>query len=312
MACSNCHNIFLPVSPGKPFKKKMGWTCFETEKGLQFTIYIIFWWGKALFNTLKRLIIKPTSILVKFLLQTVPQVLACSNSKRPENAVPPAKRTLLQNMPPHNKKTKTWKTCMLKQKKHKHVMKMMQKVCCFQANSSCCLVDSNIHRIWSSVLVPWKNATDVTDRDCKRLREFSSQLFTPFYVLPTIIDKESFIFGENIGNCIMLHGSCNVNRHSSNSFFRQLDCSLTVPKINCQSSFSKMLLQPEFAVVVHQQHQPHRPASLSLLHQDRDPPEQPKMVMRQESKRQVEKGLNRVKITRTLWSRSKKKNRGKM
>lgn len=76
-------------------------------------IYTIFWWGKALFNTLKRLIIKRTSILVKFLLQTVPQVLACSNSKRPENAVPPAKRTLLQNMQPHSKKTKT---CMLKQK----------------------------------------------------------------------------------------------------------------------------------------------------------------------------------------------------
>lgn len=194
-------------------------------------------------------------------------------------------------------------------------MKMMQKVCCFQANSSCCLVDSNIHRIWSSVLVPWKNATNVTDPDCKRLREFSSQLFTPFYVLPTIIDKESFFVEENIQTWhsnIMLHESCNVNRHSSNSLFRQLDCSLTVPKINCQSSLSKMLLQPEFAVVVHQQHQPHRPASLSLLHQDRDPPEQPKMLMRQENKRQVEKGLNRIKITGTLWSRSKKKNRGKM
>ena len=61
-----------------------------------------------------------------------------------------------------------------------------------------------------------------------------------------------------------------------------------------------MLLQPEFAVVVHQQHQPHRPASLSLLHQDRDPPEQPKVVMREENKRQVNKGLNRIKITRTL------------
>ena len=71
-------------------------------------------------------------------------------------------------------------------KKHKQVMKMMQKVCCFQANSSCCLVDSNIHRIWSSVLVPWKDATDVTDRDCKRLREifisaFHSILCTSHY-----------------------------------------------------------------------------------------------------------------------------------
>ena len=290
----------------------MGCTCFETEKGLQLQciyIYIIFWWGKALFNTLKRLIINAPRYWWSSCCKQCPR---CWHAAIPNV---PRMQFLQPNEP-------SCKTC-------NHIVRKQKHACWNKKNTNTpwkwckkSVASKQIHPVvWSTrtyiasevqFLCLGKMLQTLQTAIANVSENFHLSFSLHFMYFPLSLTRNPFLLKRTFKHGIMLHGSCNVNRHSSNSLFRQLDCSLTVPKINCQSSFSKMLLQPEFAVVVHQQHQPHRPASLSLLHQDRDPPEQPKMVMRQENKRQVEKGLNRIKITRTLWSRSKKKNRGKM
>lgn len=194
MACSNCHNIFLPVSPGKPFKKKWDERVSKLRKGYNLQ-HILYFDEARHYSTLSNAwVSNPPRYWWSSCCKQCPRCLhaAIPNVPRMQFLQPnePSCRTCHHVV--RNQKHACWNKTT--QTRHENDAKSLLLPSKFILLSG--RLEHTSHLKFSSCAL--ENATNVTDRDCKRLREFSSQLFTPFYVLPTIIDKESFFVEENI------------------------------------------------------------------------------------------------------------------